>query len=222
MVCELPELVEMDINPLIIDEQGVMAVDARVVVRRPPPGHRPYDHMAIHPYPANLMQTVELPDGVLMEIRPIRPEDATIERDFVNRLSERSRYLRFMQPLSELSPEMLSRFTQIDYDREMALIAVVRGDDGEEVQVGVARYIMHPHRKGCEFAIAISDEWQGRGIATRLLEALIEVARDRRLKVMDGVVLRENRGMLKLADRLGFRREADPDDPDLVTLNLEL
>jgi acetyltransferase len=221
MVCELPELVEMDINPLVIDEEQLMAVDARIMVRRAPPGQRPYDHMSIHPYPSTLVETTELPDGTVLQIRPIRPEDARIEKAFVERLSERSRYLRFMQPLTELSPEMLSRFTQIDYDREMALIAVVE-EDGEEVQVGVARYIMHPHRKGCEFAIAISDEWQGRGIATRLLEALIAVARDRRLKVMDGIVLRENRGMLKLADRLGFRREADPDDPDLVVLNLEL
>jgi acetyltransferase len=221
MVCELPELVEMDINPLVIDDTTQMAVDARIRVKRAAPGQRPYDHMAIHPYPSTLVETVELPDGTPLQIRPIRPEDATIEKAFVERLSERSRYLRFMQPLTELTPEMLSRFTQIDYDREMALIAVVE-EDGEEVQVGVARYVMHPHRRGCEFAIAISDEWQGRGIATRLLESLIAVARDRRLKIMDGVVLRENRGMLKLADRLGFRRESDPDDPDLVLLTLEL
>ncbi len=125
MVCELPELVEMDINPLVIDDTTQMAVDARIRVKRPAPGQRPYDHMAIHPYPSTLVETVELPDGTPLQIRPIRPEDATIEKAFVERLSERSRYLRFMQPLSELTPEMLSRFTQIDYDREMALIAVV-------------------------------------------------------------------------------------------------
>jgi len=221
MVCELPELTEMDINPLIVDEQGAMAVDARIRVRRVPAGAREYSHMAIHPYPSTLVQDLEMADGLRWTIRPIRPEDAVMEREFVNGLSERSRYLRFMYVVNEITPQMLSRFTQIDYDREMALIAVVHAEEGDR-QVGVARYVTYPDGRGCEFAIVVGDQWQRRGIATRLLQSLIDVARDRRLETMDGIVLRENRNMLVLAERLGFKQEASRDDPELVVLTLGL
>ena len=221
MVCELPWLREMDINPLIVDENGAVAVDARVVVRRVNAGAREYSHMAIHPYPSNLVEEGELPDGRRWTLRPIRPEDAVMEREFVNGLSERSRYLRFMYVLPAITPEMLSRFTQIDYDREMALIAVVHEDEGDK-QVGVARYVTYPDGRSCEFAIVVGDNWQRRGIATRLLQRLIDVAREHRLEQMDGIVLRENRNMQALAERLGFRQEASSEDPDLVVLTLRL
>ena len=221
MVCELPEIVEIDINPLIVDETKAMAVDARVVVERVSGAARPYSHMAIHPYPSELINERDLPDGRRLVIRPIRPEDAHFERDFVNNLSERSRFLRFMYALHELTPEMLSRFTQIDYDREMALIALLE-EDGVDRQVGVARYMSYPDKRGCEFAIVVSDRHQKMGIATALLSELIDIARDRRLTRMDGLVLRENVNMLKLAERLGFSSERDPDDPDLVRLELDL
>jgi acetyltransferase len=221
MVCELPSLTEMDINPLIVDENGAVAVDARIVARRISSGAREFSHMAIHPYPSNLVQDMEMADGLRWTIRPIRPEDALMEQAFVNGLSDRSRYLRFMYQLKAITPEMLSRFTQIDYDREMALIAVVHMDEGDR-QVGVARYVTYPDGRGCEFAIVVGDDWQRRGIATRLLQGLIDVARDRRLERMDGVVLRENRNMLALAESVGFRQELAVDDPELVLLTLDL
>jgi acetyltransferase len=116
---------------------------------------------------------------------------------------------------------MLSRFTQIDYDREMALIAVIHEDAGDR-QVGVARYVTYPDGRSCEFAIVVGDDWQRRGIATRLLQKLIDIARERRLERMDGIVLRENRNMQALAERLGFHQEVSREDPDLVVLTLEL
>ncbi|KPK60967.1 MAG: acetyl-CoA synthetase [Gammaproteobacteria bacterium SG8_31] len=221
MVCELPAVTEMDINPLIVDERGAVAVDARIRVRHISTGAREYAHMAIHPYPSTLVQELEMADGLRWTIRPIRPEDAVMEREFVNGLSDRSRYLRFMYVLNEITPEMLSRFTQIDYDREMALIAVVHTEEGDH-QVGVARYVTYPDGRGCEFAIVVGDDWQRKGIATRLLESLIDVARDRRLETMDGIVLRENRNMLALAERVGFRQERSREDPELMVLTLKL
>ena len=221
LVCELPEVEQIDINPLIVDEQGALAVDARVVVRKVAAGVRPYAHMAIHPYPSKLVKQIELPDGRPLTIRPIRPEDALLEKEFVNGLSERSRFLRFMYALSEITPEMLSRFTQIDYDREMALVAIMPGDEGDR-QIGVARYVTYPDGRGCEFAIVVSDDFQRQGIARQLLSELIDVARDRRLEYMDGIVLRQNANMIRLAESLGFDVERSTDDPELMSLQLTL
>ena len=124
MVCELPLLKEMDINPLIVDEHGALAADARVVVEYRQPSADRYAHMAIYPYPTHLVSQWQLADGTDITIRPIRPEDAELEQEFVRDLSEESKYFRFMNSMQELTETMLVRFTQIDYSREMALIAV--------------------------------------------------------------------------------------------------
>lgn len=160
MTCELPWIEELDINPLVVDEQGALAIDARVVVREAPPQERPYAHMAIHPYPRELIRRHVLRDGVPLLVRPIRPEDASLETRFVASLSDRSRYLRFMTFIDELTPEMVSRFTQIDYDREMALIALAEPRDRGQEEVGVARYVAEPDGRSCEFAIVVADRWQ--------------------------------------------------------------
>ena len=221
MVCELPWLEELDINPLVVDTQQCWALDARVVVRRVSPAAREYAHMAIHPYPNKLIDEHILVDGTRLTIRPIRPEDARLEQKFVDGLSERSRYLRFMYSLRKITPEMVSRFTQIDYDREMALIAQVT-NEGVEEQIAVARYVTYPDGRGCEFAIVVGDDWHHKGIATELLKRLIDIARDRRLDQMDGVVLRENKGMIELAKDLGFEQKASPNDPNIVLMSLRL
>ena len=214
MVCELPEIIEMDINPLIGNDLDVTAVDARIRVNYRPSQQSLYGHMAIHPYPQHLIERVPLPDGLDLTIRPIRPEDAQIEQDFVRGLSPQTKYFRFMQAIKELTPEMLVRFTQIDYDREMALIAVVERD-GKEKQVGVARYMSRPGGDACEFAIVVSDECRGYGVGARLMRSLMQNARDRGLHIMDGEVLTANPRMLALVKSLGFRIRTDPNDPSV-------
>ena len=203
IACELPLVKELDINPLIVDEHGAIAVDARVVVDYHSPSAERYSHMAIHPYPSHLVTQWQLPSGTDIVIRPIRPEDAEIEQTFIRKLSKRAKYFRFMQSINELSPQMLARFTQIDYSREMALIAVVY-IDGQETEIGVARYITNPDGESCEFAIVIADNWQGQGIAHRLMQLLIETARNHSLQIMEGEVLSNNREMLSLVSKLGF------------------
>jgi len=222
IVCELPDVGAIDINPVIVTARGAIAVDARIGVLPVPQPQRLYRHMAIHPYPSALEFPLDLPDGQQATIRAIRPEDAELERDFVHRLSEQSRFLRFMFGLQDLSPAMLSRFTQIDYDRELALIVVLRQPDGAERQIGVARYIMLPDEETCEFAIVVSDEWQGKGVARRLFQRLIDVARERRIKVMTGITLRENSRMIDLSRSLGFATRSDTDEPELVRMTLAL
>lgn len=221
MVCELPWLEELDINPLVVDDQQAIALDARIVIRTVSPAAREYSHMAIHPYPIDLADEHQLSDGTRLTIRPIRPEDASLEREFVDGLSDRSRYLRFMYAMKNITPQMVSRFTQIDYDREMALIAVV-DSDGRERQIAVARYVTNPDGRSSEFAIVVADDWHNRGIATELLRRLIDIARDRRLETVDGVVLRENKGMLTLAKELGFEQRPSRDDPHTVIVALRL
>jgi acetyltransferase len=218
IVCELPDVGAIDINPVIVTARGAVAVDARIGVLPEPQLLRQYRHMAIHPYPSALEFPLELADGRVATVRAIRPEDAELERDFVHRLSEQSRFLRFMFGLQDLSPSMLAKFTQIDYDRELALLVVVPGPDGREQQIGVARYIALPDAETCEFAIVVSDEWQGRGVARPLFQKLMDVARERHMTLMTGVTLRENSRMIDLSRSLGFSTRADADEPELVRM----
>lgn len=222
MVCELPEVAELDINPLIVDEHGLAAVDARIVVDHPPSVADRYGHMAIHPYPSHLVEDWPMADGHTLTIRPIRPEDAQIEQAFVRSLSDESRYFRFMQAVHELTPEMLVRFTQIDYDREMALIAVVEPEPAVETQVAVARYTANPDRRSCEFAVVVADEWQGRGIGTHLMHSLMRVAKSRGITLMEGEIIAGNTHMLGLMARLGFKVRPNPDDEGIVQAVREL
>ena len=221
MACELPWIREMDINPLLMDENGAVAVDARILVGYPKPSTDPYNHLAIHPYPAHLVTRVQLNDGTDIIIRPIRPEDAEIEQQFIRSLSAKSKYFRFMNTIQELSLEMLVRFTQIDYHDEMALIAVKPDGDNEE-EIGVVRYMTNLDKKSCEFALVVSDKWQGRGIAHHLMQKLIEVARDRGLEMMEGQVLGNNNKMLALMTSLNFRINNDPSDTSLKLVQLRL
>jgi acetyltransferase len=163
-----------------------------------------------------------LPDGRQLTLRPIRADDADAEWDFVHRLSPDSRYFRFMTPVKDLTPAMLRRFTDIDYAREMALVAMAATPQGER-QVGVARYAILPGTRRCEFAIVVDDEWRGTGLARALMKALAEAARDHHhLETIEGVTLAENRRMVGLARSLGFDVRMDPDDAQLVLMQLDL
>ncbi len=215
MVSELPWIVEMDINPLILDEEGILAVDARIVVDHPSPDlFGRYAHMAICPYPAHLTETLVLADSTEIVIRPIRPEDAEMEQEFVRNLSDESRYYRFISTVRELSHRMLVRFTQIDYDREMALVAVTQ-QNGRDVQIGVARYVINSSGDTCEFAIAIADDWQKQGIGGRLMVNLMDAAREKGLRRIDGDVLTSNTRMLRFMQKLGFEVLPNEEDADL-------
>jgi acetyltransferase len=194
MVCELPWISEMDINPLIVDGR--------------------YDHMAIHPYPSHLETGYQAKDGTQVRIRPIRPEDVRMEQEFVKALSPESRYMRFMNTIREVSPAQLVRLTQIDYDREMAYVATIDAD-GAEKEVGVVRYATSPDGESCDFAIVVADDWQGKGLARRLMGTLIDTARSAGLRYMHGDFLSENTRMLAFVASLGFVLSTHPDDPGL-------
>lgn len=215
MVCELPRLRELDINPLLVDENGLVAADARIVVEPQEPALDRYKHMAIHPYPHNLEHQWQTAEGQDITIRPIRPEDAELEQAFVRNLSPKAKHFRFMQGVRELTPDMLVRFTQLDYDRELALIAVVR-EGGEEREIAVARYAINPDGETCEFAVVVADDWQGRGVGSELMRQLMNAAKKKGIKRIQGQVLKDNTEMLGLMEFLGFEAEPNPEDPSIV------
>ena len=214
MVSELPEILELDINPLIVDEHGVMAVDARIKVKV---SHQlsPYAHMAIHPYPHELSREYQLTNGSIITIRPIRPEDAGMEKDFVHRLSERTKYFRFMQSLQELTPEMVVRFTQIDYDREMAFVAITK-DGKMPNELGVGRYMVNPDGHSVEFALVVADDFQHMGIGTKLMKIMLQTAKAKGMSSFEGEVLAINKPMLSLVTKLGFSIETIAGDQEVV------
>lgn len=239
LVCELPEVQEIDLNPLIVDPHGVTVVDARIVLKtgfRAP--ETPYEHMAIMPYPTQLERECLMRDGTPFRLRAIRPEDADTLQEFVRGLSDEARYFRFVASIKELAPRQLARYTQIDYWREMALIAEVEAATSAELALnaelpsldlgaivplspvrrfaGVARYMLNADTRSCEFAIAIGDSFQGQGLGVQLMQALIDVARARRLERMEGMVLASNSKMLKLMQRLGFECRKDPEDASMM------
>ena len=154
----------------------------------------------MRPYPVHLVRSVTLSDGASLVIRPIAPADAAIEQEFVRNLSAESRYFRFMDALRELSPQMLSHFTQVDYDHHMALVAVSM--EPRETEVAVARYIVTPGAASCEFAIVVADAWQRRGVATRLLAALAASARRAGIARFEVMTLADNRAAIGLLGRV--------------------
>jgi len=224
LVGATPWLTELALGRIMMHGGQAEVGEARARVapsRRPQPGYR---HMAIHPYPVELIEEVALPDGSRATLRPIRPEDAELEREFVEGLSPKARYFRFFYQLNELSPTMLARFTQVDYDREMALVAVadVAHPHGHPSFVAVARYFADPDGQSAVFAIVVADAWQKRGLGHLLMTRLIAAARRRGFARLVGVVLRENTGMLALARSLGFEVRDDRDAPEQVIAALDL
>lgn len=231
MVCELPQLREMDINPVIIDEHGAVAVDARIVIDSAPQsiGGRAnaYGHLPILPYPARFEQVWPLRGGGEYTLRPIHTDDAQMLQELVAGLSPESRYFRFVSTMTELPPAMLAKFTLIDYDREMAMVAVYRerradaqGEITEHERIiGVSRYITNPDQSSCEFSLVVADDFAGKGLGSRLMDSIMDVARDRGLSEIQGLVLAHNDGMLRLMRSLGFTVKSFAEDPDfkLVT-----
>jgi acetyltransferase len=222
LVCALPWVTALTLDPVRIGDGDIVVTGACVTIDpdRPPAAVR-YAHMAIHPYPIEMVGDVTLRDGTRLHLRPIRPEDAELERAFVDALSEQTRYFRFFYHLHQLSPAMLARFTQVDYDRELALVAI---DDrgGVPAIVGVARYTRNPDRESAEFAVVAADAWHGRGVGHALMVKLIDSARQRGLARLEGTVLRSNTNMLRFTESLGFVTHDDPAEPAQVAVVLAL
>ena len=218
MIVDLPEIGEMDINPLAVSEGKLWALDARIIVDPTVSARRSesYPHLVMMPYPSKYVTPWRLKDGTGVILRPIRPEDEPMEDEFIKGLStETSRY-RFFQIIKDLPHDALVRFCNIDYDREMAFIAETTETDSNHVQrrieIGVSRLILDATRKRGEFAVVITDKYQGKGLGTKLVDMLIEVARDKEVESIYGIIMAENMAMIRLCEKLGFVTHRDQDN----------
>jgi acetyltransferase len=209
LVADLDEVVEIDINPLLVDDKGAIALDARVRVAKGQPARRG-GRLAIMPYPRELERAVSVAGFESATLRPIRPEDATALADLLARVTPEDSRLRFFVPLPRLEPRQLARMTQIDYDREMAFIAT-RQDQGGEETLAVVRAVADPDRTQAEFAILVRSDLKGRGLGALLMRKLIRYCRERGIGELVGDVLASNARMLALARDLGCGIESGAD-----------
>ncbi len=215
LIVDFPEIAELDLNPLIVDADGVLAADAWLRLRE---AGDDGGGLAITPYPAELSEHWTTRDGEQLTFRPIRPEDAEQHGAFFSRLSPQDIRYRFFTAMRELSAEQMARLTQIDYDREMAFIAL-REATGETV--GVARVVCEDEREA-EFAVIVQGDMKGRGVARHLMQLLIDWARRRGLSAVVGQVLADNAPMLAFVRQLGFSVKRMPEEPDVVEARLSL
>jgi acetyltransferase len=218
LAVDLAEIVELDINPLIVDASGVMALDARIRIRATT--QSPETRLAIRPYPNDLEEVLELPGGRRLLLRPIRPEDAPAFVAAFQRLSPEAVRMRFFSAVQCLSLQLLARLTQIDYDREMAFVLCEpgQGTGGGEI-FGVARLVADPDNEKAEYAIVLRSEVTGLGLGALLMRRLIDYARAKGIRLIRGDVLRENASMLALCRRLGFAAHSLPED---LSMRVEL
>ena len=208
LVTDFPEISELDINPVIVVDDKAFAVDARITIK--PSKDASPDHLVISPYPNQFETTAITKSGQKIFIRPIKPEDAPLCVNLFNTLSPQSIYYRFLGPLKSPPPKMLASLTQIDYDRDMALVAIDTTQK-EERMLGVARLMSDPGGTKPEFAVLVGDPWQGQGIGASLMEHLIAIAKERGIKSLWGLALAENTNMLAFAQKMGFKISRIPD-----------
>ncbi len=222
IIVDFPEIAEMEISPLAVSEGSAAALDARIVIDRDSMDYTAqYPHLVITPYPTRYTITYDLPDGTKVTLRPIKPEDEPLEHEMLTSLKTETLRTRFFSVIKDISHEMLVRFCNIDYDREMAIVAEVKEGDKKRI-AGIGRLINDPDVMAAEYAVLVHDSFQGKGLGYKLLDVLIGIAQDKGLDEIHGTVLSENDKMLRMARKLGFTLERQPhDDTTLVRLALK-
>ncbi len=202
LATDFPEIVEMDLNPVVISEGRPIAIDARIVLE--PSEIAAPRHLIISPYPNQYESDWLLKDGTPVLIRPMKPEDEPLVEDLLDNCSDQTLYFRYFRVIKSWPHEALIRFTQNDYDREIGLAAIGQ-PPGPEVMMGVGRLVATPERDSAEFAVIVADPWQGKGLGPQLITRVIDIARDFGVQVLSGEILAENQPMLDLVKKLGFQ-----------------
>jgi acetyltransferase len=221
LVADLPEVKELDINPLLADERGVLSLDARVAVALAPAKFRGrgHPHLAIRPYPAEWQRQWVLAGDWRILVRPVRPEDEKLVHAFFEKVSQEDLRLRFFAPVKDISHAFIARLTQLDYARAIAFVAI---EDRSKAMIGGVRLHADANYESGEFAILLRSDLKGRGLGWKLMELIIEYARAEGLKRIDGQILRENSVMLRMCREIGFEIKDDPHDSSLSLATLAL
>jgi acetyltransferase len=216
LTADIPQIVSLDVNPLLADAEGVIALDARIQVGERPAGAR----TAIHPYPAALARHADV-EGREYLLRPIRPDDEAALVDMAARSSPEDLRLRFFGPMRELSHKIAARLCQLDYDREMAFVAIEPNHDNQAV-VGVAHLIIDPNFERADFAVMVRTDYKKHGLGYALMQGLFQYAQSRGVGVVSGDVLASNEAMLHLARALGATLERHPEDVAIMKATFRL
>ena len=202
LICNHSEISNIVIDPVILSEKKFYIVNSFIKLK--PTEVKAPSHLSIRPYPSEYEFWEKLPDGTEIFIRPIRPEDEPMHLEFFYSLSRETQYYRFFTYTSKITHEQIAMFTHVDYDREIAIIAIIK-ENGKEKIIGVNRLTFIPYENRYEFAIVVTDAWQGKGVAKILMEKLFYIAKDRKIKRIYGTVLAENRRMLNFVKKFGFK-----------------
>jgi acetyltransferase len=219
LAADLAEIRDLDINPLLADRDGVVAVDARIAVA---PLERPsatHPRFAIRPYPKQWERRTNSPDGTHLLVRPVRPEDEELVRRFFGHVTADDLRLRFFAPVKDIGHAFIARLTQLDYARAMAFVAL---DETSGEMLGGVRLHADANLQNAEYAILVRSDLKGRGIGWLLMQTIIEYGRAEGIRRIEGQVLRENTTMLAMCAELGFRCAPDSTDPAILSVSLNL
>jgi len=224
LVIDFPEIKEMDINPLMVDDKGAVAVDTRILIDKDRISAQAkvqlHDHLVVTPYPKKYVTKWKLKNGSPLLLRPIKPEDENLLHELFKSFSEETMRFRFFQIIREMSHETLTRYCNLDYNREIAIVGETRKGNKRNI-IGVARLIVQPGREHGEFAVVVGDQWQGLGLGSKFIDYLIAIGRDIELKTIYGDVLSKNFKMLRLCEKKGFEMKPVDEEMTLATLKLK-
>ena len=224
LIVDFPEIAEVDINPIAVSNGRAYALDARIVLDGSASFQNhanPYPHLVITPYPVRYVSMWTLPDGTEINFRPVRPEDEPLEHEMLTTMSEETLRSRFFQTIKSISHEMHVRFCNIDYDREMAIVAELKAGDKRKI-IGIGRLFIDPDFKSGEYAVLVHDNYSRKGLGYKLSDILIGIAQDKGLDELYVYVQRSNAKMLNVCKKLGFIIEKMPDQPTMAKLKFIL
>jgi acetyltransferase len=222
LIADFPEIAEMDINPIAISDGKAFALDARIIIDHHSLEHTPdfqYPHLSITPYPTRFIMNWTLSDGAEILLRPIKPEDEPLEYELLTSVSAETLKGRFFQNIKNITHEMLTRLCNIDYEREIAIVAEVREGQKRRL-IGIGQLSIEPDYETGEFAVIVHDDYQVKGLGYKLSDMLIGIAQEKGLERFFGYVLTSNKKMLNLCRKLGFTVENMPDGLSKVELVL--